>query len=207
MSVTEAVRKNKLKKLVASNIGADRYSDALRDQAAYVKDILTGDLEATDGKERKAQRVYYEFYAKYKHRASIIPSIKTKRAYTLWHAVVVAAEKADVEIEKYIAAQFKWFDATFGKIPEPHHMRTEAAIIRAQEFTGTTTKVVERYRSTDNFADVMSEADAQVRNMCRAQKLTRVEFYEKFVVTGIVGFPQQFLDADPAYKQACKKAA
>lgn len=206
MSIVAAVRKERVKKLQKQLRGADVLRKAVQQQATIAADVLSGDSETTYPDEHKAQRLYYEYLGAYQRRARGITTITSKRSLALWRGVVACAKEAERPIEEYISAQFQWFDKNFGTYPKSYQLRTKAAVQRALEGSNNPRKVVSKYKaSTNSTADVMRMADKQVRDMCRAQKVTREEFYMKFVLTGLVQLPEPFLKADPAYRKAVGK--
>lgn len=121
----------------------------------------------------------------------------------LWMRVEKARREADCDSERFLKAQFVWFDKAFGKAPTPLQLATETAVDRALEFTGSTKgRVLGNIRKAPvSKADVFRESERTLQKMMAAQNCNREEFYRKFVVTGIFGFPKEFLKADPAYQR------
>ena len=203
MSIIQAIEDRRLQKLASSTAGSERYIGNIQKKADFAKQVLSNDFDLS--KPLEAQRLYYEYKSKYTGKNTTVAPLASKRAQSFWTAVANAAEKADVSIESFISAQFTWFAKNFGTYPKFENIRTEAAIQRAQEAAGVKPKkVVARYQAGGNFAELMRTADTQVRTMCSAQKLSRVEFYKQLVLTGVISLPQQFLKADPAYAEAQK---
>lgn len=200
MSIIEAVRAQRLKQLVRSNAHGEQYAEGVHRKAEFVQAMLKG--TATDVDEHNLQHLYYQHVTAYTGNKYANPTIRTKRQLAYWRSVGKAVKTSGVAPSKYMAAQFNYFDKVFGTYPKVQQLHTEAAITRALEFTGNTKTLVKRYKSTNTTADVMRQADKQVRQMCKAQKLTREQFYKKLVLTGIVSLPKVFLEADPAYRKA-----
>lgn len=200
MTVTEMLRQEKLKKLIRSNHGAEAAQKSLHRKSEFAKNVLKG--HAQNVPEYRARTEYYKRLNAYRNRYKPETYTDSKRVLALWKRVVKAIDKSEVPLDKYMAAQFAYFDETFGTTPKIYQLATEAAIERAREYVGTTKKRVERYSKSASTADVMREADKQVRAMMKAQKVDRVTFYKRFVLTGVVQLPKQFLDRDPAYRKA-----
>lgn len=201
MSIVQAIEAKRLSKLSAESVGSDRFLSSVKKQAEYAKLALNKDFDLS--RQLEAQRIYYQYKNKYTGKHIPISPLESKKSISFWTGVVESADKASVSIEAFIAAQFAWFHKNFGTYPKFENLRTSCAIQRAQESQGIKPKkAVARYQAGDNFAETMRMADQQVRSMCQAQKLTRVQFYKELVLTGVVSLPEAFLKADKAYQEA-----
>lgn len=203
MSIVEAVKAKRLATVKKQIVGAENFENSIKKQAVIADIVLSGEDDDL-AEARKLQRLYYEYYNKYTHKKSIPPSLETPRAQTYWKSVAAAVVQSQVPAEEYISAQFSWFDKNFGTAPQLKNLRTEAAVIRAQEAANIAPKkVVAKYTAAvGNFADTMRMADQMLRDVCKAQKMTRQEVYRNLVIPGLLSMPESFLKADPEFAKA-----
>jgi len=204
MSIVEAVKAKRLATVKKQIVGAENFENSIKKQAVLAEIVLHGEDDDL-AEARKAQRIYYEYLNKYTHKKHIPPSsLDTPRAVTFWKSVAATIAQSQVQTEEFMSAQFSWFDKNFGTSPQLKNLRTEAAIIRAQEAANIAPKkVVAKYTAAvGNFADTMRMADQMLRNICKAQKMTRQEAYCKLVIPGLLSLPESFLKADPEYAKA-----
>lgn len=208
----EYLRNRRLASLKGSRAASDRYNSEIQDHADRVKHQITGEALPDSFDAAPAQYVATLFYrmkdeySKTKSFARLSPK-QFSRSKSYWSRVVTRVMEADVLPETYIRAQFSWFHDAFGTTPELKHLATDAAVERASLFSGNTARAVvgNNIKHSLSMATMFRHCEQQVRKMCRAQKVTREEFYIRFVLTGNMTFPKAFLQADPVYKRVTKE--
>lgn len=147
--------------------------------------------------------LYYYMLIDYTGNHFLFETEPNAHSKALWKRVERARQDAGVDAQTYLKAQFEYFDNTFKTHPKLMQLTTEAAIERAVEYTGNKDKrIVGGRKAGLKRTDVFKEAEKQIQSVMREQKCTRVEFYQKFVLTGLLIIPKEFLQLDPAYKQA-----
>lgn len=206
--ILDAIRERKAKSLARSTSFSEALDASVSEKAKRAKNLLVsgGEPTAEYGPEMLLRGLFYGMKEDYVGKYFAIPK-NTKRSLSLWKRVEKAREEADVPPEVYLRAQFHWFDKVYGKAPTLSQLATEAAIERAQEFSVDKTvnkerRILGNNRPADlSFADIMRQTERQIRDICRAQKMTREEFYRELVLTGVMSIPKQFLDADPIFKR------
>jgi len=148
--------------------------------------------------------LYYNMVSAYSGRVKYYSPEMTDTHVAYWIKVEKARREADVSPERYLKAQFVYFDKAFGTYPKAKHLATENAIKRAKEYEGTTEgKVLGNMRPVEvDKADVYKQNEKLLQKMMKAQNCNREQFYQRFVLTGVYTFPKEFLEADPAYQRA-----
>lgn len=203
--IVELLRKRKLRALKQSQAMAEARENHVSGKAQHVKTMMGGaapeDTMSAAAVNLKA--LYYEMMKAYTGKFPPFTKTISQRSVSLWERVAVAREKSGVEAERFMKAQFVWFDKSFGTTPKKHQLATEAAIERAQEYGGSTKgRVYGNSRPAQvNKAESFKQSEKLLQKMMRAQKCTREEFYRDFVLTGVYVFPQEFLKADPVYRK------
>ena len=150
--------------------------------------------------------LYFRMIQTYTGNTQYYSAEMSDRHVALWIRVEKARRTVGCDPERFLKAQFVWFDKAFGTSPTTQQLATEAAVERAREYTGSTEgKVLGNIRKAPvSKADVFRESEKTLQKMMAAQECTREEFYEKFVLTGLYSFPKEFLKADPAYQRVMK---
>lgn len=208
-SILTMVQERRASSLAKSADFSERRERATATKASMVKTML---LEGTEGGNSLAAELnmrnrYYLMLEQFTGQMNFAVPTWTKRSESFWKRVVQAQEASGVTSEVFLKAQFHWFNKSFGKPPELKQLTTPASIARAQEFAQDTNVnkdrrvVANAQKANIPLADLMRQAEQQVRTMSRAQNMTREEFYRNLVVTGYVQLPQEFLKADPVYQR------
>lgn len=190
-------RKETFKKMKAEELEA---------KTSSVKRIIGGEnqYDAVTLELTTLRDLYYNMVSTYSGQVKYYSSEMTDTHVAYWIKVEKARRVADVSPERYLKAQFVFFDRAFGTYPKPKHLATEKAIERAKEYEGSTEgKVLGNMRPTDvDKAGIFRQSEKTLQKMMTAQRCTREEFYRRFVLTGVYTFPKEFLEADPAYVRA-----
>jgi hypothetical protein len=203
--IQEILKKNRLLKISRSERFTENQEQDVSSKASHVKRILGG--EDTGDANPIALTVlkdtFYNMLSTYKGKFVSYPVAMNKKSLALWTRVENCRAQAGCDADRYLKAQFVWFDKAFGKAPTVEQLATETAIDRALEFTGSTKgRVLGNERKAPvSKADVFRESEKTLQKMMAAQGCNREEFYRRFVLTGIFGFPADFLRADPTYQR------
>jgi len=148
--------------------------------------------------------LYYRMVDEYGGSPAVrIPAETPRRGLSLWRRVVRSCGAAGVDPEPYMRAQFAYFHKCFGRIPKISQLATDKAQVRAIEYIATNKvqrRVVGAIEHKTDLADVMRNAEKLMQTICRAQGMTREEVYRNLVLPGLIGFPKQYLAADPVYR-------
>jgi len=203
--IQEILKKNRLLKISRSERFTENQEQDVSNKASHVKRILGGEDsgDATPIALTLLKDTYYNMLSTYKGKFVSHAVDMNKKSLALWTRVESCRAQADCDADRYLKAQFVWFDKAFGKAPTVEQLATETAIDRALEFTGSTKgRVLGNIRKAPiSKADVFRESEKTLQKMMAAQGCNREEFYRKFVLTGIFGFPADFLKADPTYQR------
>ncbi len=208
--ILKAIKEHELKKINNSIRGSEAFEKRVDKETKKTKELLSsGDIsDEFDTNTITAQQMcelYHMMVSDYTQKSNYIDFSKISRqAIAYWARVYEASKTAKLTPRQYLQAQFEWFHEAFRKVPDVKQLATEAALERAAGFSGNTRRIIASSVETKvPMSDVFKRCDKQVRDMCRAQKITREEFYREFVVTGIVPLPLSFLTADPVYRRVC----
>ncbi len=207
--ILDAIKRIKLNKLDRSIRASEANEERVHKATQVVKRMLTnGELtDEFDVRTVTAQQMcqlYYTMVSDYTSQANYTDFNKiSKQAIAFWARVVQACEETSLSPRLYLQAQFEWFHNAFRKVPETKQLITDTALERAKEFKGKEKKLVASSVCANiPKSDIFKRCDKQVRAMCKAQGMSRVEFYKEFVLTGEVPLPVSFLLVDPAYRSA-----
>lgn len=209
--ILKAIHDHELRKVNNSIRGSEAFEKRVDKETKKTKELLSsGDIsDEFDTNTITAQQMcelYHTMVSDYTQKPNYTDFSKISRqAIAYWARVYEASKKAKLTPRQYLQAQFAWFHEAFRKVPDVRQLATEEALKRAEEFSGSTRRIVASSIETKvPMSAVFKRCDKQVRDMCRAQKLTREEFYREFVVTGIIPLPLSFLTADPVYRSVCE---
>jgi len=209
MSIIERIKKQKLKKISRSINISERNEQIIKNKSEVVKDLM-GSTNELDKHVSYANQLSYHYY-KMLHEyntytfVSLVKPVPNKRGESYWNKVAERCLQAEVSPEKYIKAQFVYFNKHFNKSPEHKHLITEEAVKRAKTVSSIQDRVVsDHLPSNVDLGTLFSECEKMIRRLCRAQNISREEFYRNFVIPGIITIPKQFLQADPVYKAIIK---
>lgn len=207
--IQEILKRHRLLKIDLSERFTENQEQNVSNKASHVKRILGGEdsSAANPISLTLLKDTYYNMLSTYKGKFVSYPVDMNKKSLALWTRVESARAQADCDADRYLKAQFVWFDKAFGKAPTVEQLATETAIDRALEFTGSTKgRVLGNERKAPiSKADMFRESEKTLQKMMAAQGCNREEFYRKFVLTGIFGFPDDFLRADPTYQRVKAK--
>lgn len=204
MTILDEIRKRKLASLSSSINYSEHYEKAVSRKAAFVKTRLADPEHEVD--EHTLYGIYLGMLGDYSGgRRRNLPTLLNKRGEAVWKRALARFQEAGVDAHVFMKAQFVFFSKAFGMAPEPKHFTTEKAVERAQAFDPATFQsrvVASALVHKSEVADVLQWADKQLREICRVQKMTRAEVYEKLIIPGIYTLPEVFLKADPEYRKA-----
>jgi hypothetical protein len=146
---------------------------------------------------------YYHMRAQYARKRVTTKATESLRRQEFWGRVSVCCKAAGVSPERYMKAQFSYFHTAFGTTPKLSQLATKAATERAKLYGGKTSgNVVSNAIETKvELGAIFARCEQQIRDICRHQKISREEYYRKFVLSGLVNMPKEFLNADPTYQQ------
>lgn len=206
-NIAEILRQHRLRSLARSEAFSKSQERRVANKASHVKHILRGEdhYSSVPVTLSSLKDIYYNMIHTYRGTTSFgsYPKEMNDSSVALWMRVEKARQEVGCDAERYIKAQFVWFDKKFGTTPTTMQLATEAAVERAKEFTGSTKgRVLGNARKAPiSKADIFRESEKILQKMMAAQGCNREDFYRKFVLTGLYTFPKQFLNADPAYKK------
>lgn len=146
--------------------------------------------------------LYYSMYLDYTGDRFLFAKEYNARSRALWTRVEETRQAAGVEPEVFMTAQFVYFHEAFKTYPRLPQLTTEEAVKRAREYAGKVKRVVGAQPAPVNRADSFKQTEKLIQRTMRAQGIDRVEFYKRFILTGEMIVPEQFLRLDPAYKEA-----
>lgn len=203
--IVEILRKNQLARIARSEAYTKAQETSIDSKIATTTFILGG-VDPNAGVPAPIlylREQYNRMLYAYKGTGLSFTKEMNKKSIALWTRVEKARAESGCDADRYLKAQFSWFDKTFGRAPTKAQLATSSAIERAAEFAGTTVgKVLGNSRSVPiTKADVFRESEKTLQKMMAAQSCNREEFYRKFVLTGLFLLPKEFLGADPTYQR------
>lgn len=202
MSIVEAVRQKRLRSLKASHRSSDVKDSHMKLNAEYARKVLRKEIDSS-----ASEITLYDLYWKMKHDYDgkfHHHKPLTKQGLVFWGRVLKRQQESEVSAQKFMAAQFQYFDKNFGCAPTNQQLITEGAVARAREFAGNEgRKVVASSKDAKiNFAELMRSAEKQLQMICKAQNMSRFEVYCNFVIPGDVILPKDYLKNDPEFVRA-----
>lgn len=204
-TIVELLRRKRAQMAVRSITASERNESYIHNKATTAKEILgnTGVLDVDAHFTRQLAHHYYDMRARYRGKVALTRPKTSVKSVAFWAKIQTACKQAGVTPERYMKAQFDFFHVAFGTVPKLSQLGTEAAIVRASEFEGKTTgKVVgNAIEAKVDLGAIFQRCEKQIRDICRAQKMTRKEYYQHFVLTKLISMPTQFLAADPTYRE------
>ncbi len=176
------------------------YAIAIGEEAKHNNKKGRNDLE-----EVELRILYYSMMDSYYQRTSFpFTPPPSRKGLTMWSKVAEYKRMAGVSAEVYIKAQFAWCDKCFGSPPTFAHLMTENAVNRALQFSGLPGRVVtSAVPMQSEKAELLKQTDAQIRAICKAQSMTKAEFYREIVIPGLMILPHAYTSIDPEYLAAC----
>lgn len=210
-TLNEIIDRHKVAKLEKSMRGSEVYSNAVTLYGEHVQQKLIQrrqGKETEDSKGPAALRIlYHKLKGNYYSKITGLPVPPNERSTKLWKAVYEKQLQSGVDADTFLKAQFAYFDEVFKTVPAIKHLLTLNAVQRAQEYAKSGNKFVQGKAYVpvaSDRAEVLRATDEQVRSMCEAHSIDRVEFYRRFVVSGYYPLPKEYTDVDPDYARAKK---
>lgn len=209
-SMVELFHRRRAQAAARSITASENNEQYLHNKAETTRELIgnTGEIDEDAHYTRQLAFHYYEMKARYYGKSTVTRVTHSKKSENFWKRVQLACKTSGVTPERYMKAQFDFFNVAFGTVPKINQLITEAAIERAREFAGKTEgRVVSNaIEAKVDLGAVFKRCEQQIRDICRAQKLTRKEYYQHFVLTKLISMPKQFLDADPVYQEVIRES-
>jgi len=197
--ILDAIKAERVKKLDRQFVGAEAHAKSAIALGEDAKRARSSKPEVIE--EMQITEMYYSMTAKYRGKRNFTIYTPSKRRDAIWKRIIARVHESGVGAEKFLKAQFVFFDETFGCPPNLPALTTEKAVKRAQEFTGKASNVVASSTSyKTEKAGVLQHTDKFIRDICKVHKISREQFYKTFVITGEISIPKVFLDIDPVWK-------
>lgn len=203
--IVHIINQHQLQSLARKEAMQDARDRTVAAKADYVEYILGGkDVDpAMPVSHYILKSLYYHMLLDYTGDRYIFEKEPNAHSKALWKRVEAARQDSGADAQTFMRAQFAWFDKHFGTYPRLMQLTTSEAVKRAVEFEGNSEKrVVGVKEAPVKRTDMLKETEKLIQSIMRAQKCTRLEFYKKFVLTGLQPIPEQFLRLDPVYTQA-----
>lgn len=202
-SLIEAVNASKCKKLDRQIRGSEFIQKQAIKLAETVKIGRSQDPEVLTAFQLGC--LYYDMLATYYCKYNFIKPTMDKKSLAFWKRVEAARERAGVSSSDFIKAQFDWFDKHLKTAPPLPSLTTDNAVDRAVSFVGgSRDRVVGQSEYKSEEASVIRYIDVQVRQICKAQNLTKEEFYTKLVIPGNFPIPEPYLKVCPIWKKVTR---
>ncbi len=209
-TMIETLRRKRATTAIRSMAMSEINEQHLHNKAKAAREQLGNTNGINEDTELTAQLAhhYYHMKASYSGKRVQTRVVDSARRQQFWGKVQTCCKTADVTPERYMKAQFSFFHIAFGTTPKLNQLATEAAIERAQSFEGKTSgKVVgNAIESGVSLGSLFARCEQQVRDICRAQSVTREEYYRIFVIPGLISMPHEFLSADPVYQEVANES-
>lgn len=205
-SIIENLKKQRATRLNRSFTSSENNEKRVQKKAAKVIHMKEqGSLgEGKFLSELALSNAYYSGKETYTQCRTYKQRKSSKRSTALWHRVLTFQERSLASPEEFIQAQVDYFHNVFGRYPELKDLQTDAAVMRADLFLESkksTRKIVANaVKFSSKEADLFKLCEKQMMEICSAQDMTREEVYRNLVLTGLVSFPKNYLNADPAWK-------
>lgn len=209
--ILEAIHDHNLNKVNRSIAGQQAFDTAIHNKTEEFRRLIKGEVTSeSDPRLLTAAdmaRMYYTRVCEYEGKPCMIDFSKmSKRAIAYWHRVYNFCKDNNVDPHHHIKAQCLFFHKAFGTTPKLEHLMTPKSLERTKECNASQKRVVPFARNaTFDLSALYGRCDKQVRDMCRAQGMTRLEFYRDVVLTGAIQLPLDFLSADPVYLKATEE--
>jgi hypothetical protein len=198
--ILDAIKAERVKKLDRQFVGAEAHAKSAIALGEDAKRARSSKPEVIE--EMQITEMYYSMTAKYRGKRNFTIYTPSKRRDAIWKRIIARVHESGVGAEKFLKAQFVFFDETFGCPPNLPALTTEKAVKRAQEFTGKASNVVASAIEYKNEkASVLQQTDKMVRDICKSQRITKEQFYKQFVLTGEFSLPKVYLNACPVYRK------
>lgn len=202
VDILSLLRDKKISNINRSFGQQERYERELHQKAERAVSVVTG-TNPHAGKPHYEQYMLRDIYNRELEvysRKSVFTTEMNPRALSLWTRVVKAWKSSGVDMETFVKAQFTYFHNVFRTNPTVLQLTTDSAVLRAASVKPE--KVMTNNIPAEiSLADLFKRCEKQMTDLMRAQKLTREDVYRKLVLPRLVIFPDQYLNADPAWKK------
>ncbi len=205
VDIVSVVRAQKLATLNRSIAGTENHEKRVQGTALRTQAVLTGavpGIHAEHMEEYVLRDTYMRVLEEYtrKPNPAYYGQAFTPRGLALWKRVVKAWKAANVDKDTFIRAQFTWFHDKFRRHPEPVQLTTDEAVLRAASVAPQQVRT-NNIEAEISVGDLFKRCEKQMNDLMRAQKMSREEVYRKLVCSGLVIFPEKFLNADPTWRK------
>lgn len=198
--ILSAIKAEKVKKLDKKYVGAEAHAKHAVALGEAAKRLRSTNPEIIE--EVQLTEMYYEMIAHYRGKRNFTTYAPSARRDAIWKRIIARVRESGVGAEDFLKAQFKYFDEAFGCPPNLPSLTTEKAVKRAQDFKGILGGVVASaldYKSDK--VEILQYYDKLCRDVCKAHKINKEQFYRAFVLTGEIEIAKIYLDADPIWKR------
>lgn len=202
VDVLSVLRQQKLTSLNRSFGQAERYDREVQNRAERATAVING-TNPHAGKPYFEEYMLRDIYSRelenYSRQRVFTPEMSPK-ALALWSRVAKAWRASGVDMETFIKAQFTYFHNVFRTSPTVVQLTTDGAVVRAASVKPEKV-MTNNIPANVDLGELFRRCEKQMAEVMRAQKLTREEVYRKLVVTRLIAFPVQYLNADPVWRK------
>lgn len=198
--ILDAMRQERVKKLDKKYVGAEAHAKHAVALGEAAKRMRSTNPEVIE--EVHLTEMYYGMVARFRGKSNFTTYTPSAKRDAIWKRIIARVRESGVSGEDFMKAQFQYFGDTFGCPPNLPSLTTEKAVKRAQSFTGMLGSAhasAVDYKSDK--VEILQYYDKLIRDVCKAHKITKEQFYRAFVLTGEIVIAQVYLDADPIYKK------
>jgi hypothetical protein len=202
VDVMSILRERKLTSLKRSYGQSERHDREVQQRAVRATAVING-TNPHAGKEHYNEYMLRDIYNRelenYTRQRVFTPEMNA-RALSLWGRVVKAWKASGVDMDTFVKAQFTYFHNVFRTHPTPVQLTTDGAVVRAASVAPEKV-MTNNIPANVDLGELFKRCEKQMTEIMRAQKLTREEVYRKLVLTRMVAFPAQYLNADPVWRK------
>lgn len=201
MDILAILKERKLRSLQKSISFSEAIDKNVSMLGEHTVQVLNGEV-TNNPEEYKLRELYNKILSEYKRTPGFAQlGILEGRGLAMWKRVSKACKSSGVDSEVYIRAQFTYFDRVFRRAPTVVQLTTDAAVLRAQSEVPLRV-ITNNIDAKIGIADIFKRCEKQMQDVMRAQSMTREEVYSKLVKSGLLIFPKEFINNDPAWKRA-----
>ncbi len=202
VDVISILRERKLTSLKRSIGQSERHDREVSQKAVRATAVING-TNPHAGKEHYNEYMLRDIYNRelenYTRQRVFTPEMNA-RALSLWSRVAKAWKASGVDMDIFVKAQFTYFHNVFRTHPTPVQLTTDGAVVRAASVAPEKV-MTNNIPANVDLGELFKRCEKQMTEIMRAQKLTREEVYRKLVLTRLVAFPAQYLNADPVWRK------
>lgn len=198
--ILQAIREQRVKKLDKKFVGAEAHAKHAVALGEAAKRLRSTNPEVIE--EVQLTEMYYSMVARFRGKTNFTTYTPSAKRDAIWRRIIARVRESGVSSEDFLKAQFKYFADTFGCPPNLPSLTTEKAVKRAQDFKGMLGNAVATavdYKSDK--VEILQYYDKLARDVCKAHKITKEQFYRAFVKTGEIEMAKVYLDADPVWRK------